>query len=115
VRRGRDLRAHCLAFCGALGAHHTGEDGVFPALVRLHPELAPVVDRLSREHGVVATALTELRTSRPAAPGRPRAAGRAEFERLATELETHFTYEESTLVDTLDATDPAALRPGGQR
>ncbi|MBF6163740.1 nitroreductase family deazaflavin-dependent oxidoreductase [Streptomyces gardneri] len=111
----RDLRAHCLAFCGALGEHHTGEDGVFPALVRLHPELAPVVDRLSREHGVVATALTELRTLLdPPHLGDP-ARLRTEFERLATELETHFTYEEDTLVDTLNATDPAALRSGGQR
>ncbi|MGK8504569.1 hypothetical protein [Nocardia asiatica] len=39
----RDLRAHCLAFCGALGEHHSSEDGVLPTLVRLH--LAPVIDR----------------------------------------------------------------------
>ncbi|BDU02656.1 nitroreductase/quinone reductase family protein [Nocardia sputorum] len=111
----RDLRAHCLAFCGALGEHHTSEDGVFPALVRLHPELAPVIDRLNREHGVVATALTELRELLDAPePGDP-ARLRADFDRLATELETHFTYEEDTLVDTLNATDPAALRAGGQR
>ncbi|UAK33408.1 hemerythrin domain-containing protein [Nocardia asteroides] len=74
-----------------------------------------MVDRLSHEHGVVATALTELRTLLdPPHLGAP-ARLRAEFERLATELETHFTYEEDTLVDTLDATDPAALRSGGQR
>ncbi|MGK8485679.1 hypothetical protein [Nocardia asiatica] len=40
-----DLRAHCLAFCGALGEHHISEDGVFPTLVRLHLGLAPVIDR----------------------------------------------------------------------
>ncbi|MFI9414891.1 nitroreductase/quinone reductase family protein [Nocardia gamkensis] len=108
----QDLRTHCLAFCGALGEHHTGEDGVFPALARLHPELVPVIDRLNREHGVVAGALTELRTLLDAAePGDP-ARLVAEFDRLATELETHFTYEENTLLETLNATDPAALRPG---
>lgn len=107
----QDLRAHCVAFCGALGEHHTSEDGVFPALVRLRPELAPVVERLHREHGAVATALTGLRTlldaPEPADPARLR----TEFDRLATELETHFDYEEDTLVEALNATDPAALRP----
>ncbi|WP_433527333.1 hypothetical protein ACQPZ2_05875 [Nocardia pseudovaccinii] len=29
-------------------------------MVRQHPELAPVVERLRREHGVVAAALAEL-------------------------------------------------------
>ncbi|WSF99164.1 hemerythrin domain-containing protein [Nocardia vinacea] len=102
-----DLRSHCVAFCGALHEHHTNEDGVFPALVRLHPELAPVVERLQREHGVVATALAELQQLLNSAdPVRLR----TEFDRLANELETHFTYEEDELVATLNATDPAALR-----
>ncbi|WP_454198530.1 nitroreductase/quinone reductase family protein [Nocardia sp. Marseille-Q1738] len=107
----QDLRAHCVAFCGALGEHHTNEDGVFPALVRLWPELAPAVERLHREHGTVAAALTGLRAlldaPEPAAPARLR----TEFDRLAAELETHFDYEEDTLVEALNATDPAALRP----
>ncbi|MEV4241158.1 nitroreductase/quinone reductase family protein [Nocardia sp. NPDC050408] len=102
-----DLRSHCVAFCGALHEHHTNEDGVFPALVRQHPELAPVVERLQREHGVVATALAELQLLLNSAdPVRLR----AEFDRLANELETHFSYEEDELVATLNATDPTALR-----
>ncbi|MFE7746068.1 nitroreductase/quinone reductase family protein [Nocardia sp. NPDC057455] len=111
----QDLRAHCLAFCGALGEHHNSEDGVFATLVRLYPELAAVIDRLNREHGVVAGALTALRTLLDATePGDP-ARLLTEFDRLAMELETHFTYEEDTLVETLNATDPAALRPAAQR
>ncbi|MFI7668732.1 nitroreductase/quinone reductase family protein [Nocardia sp. NPDC049526] len=102
-----DLRAHCVAFCGALHEHHTNEDGVFPALVRRHPELAPVVERLQREHGVVATALAELQQLLNSADA---ARLRTEFDRLADELETHFSYEEDELVTTLNATDPAELR-----
>ncbi|WP_433682490.1 hemerythrin domain-containing protein [Nocardia sp. CA-119907] len=102
-----DLRSHCIAFCGALHEHHSSEDGVFPALARQHPELAPVVERLQREHGVVAAALTELQQLLDGAdPGRLR----TEFDRLAGELKTHFRYEEDELVATLNATDPAALR-----
>ncbi|MEU4340400.1 nitroreductase/quinone reductase family protein [Nocardia sp. NPDC023852] len=112
----QELRTHCAAFCSALHEHHTSEDGVFPALVRLHPELAPVVDRLQREHGVVATALTELRELLDTGESGDAARLRTEFDRLATELENHFSYEEDTLVETLNAADPAALRPdSGQR
>jgi hemerythrin-like domain-containing protein len=104
-----DLRSHCVAFCGALHEHHTNEDGVFPALARQHPELGPVVERLQREHGVVAAALTELQQLLDSAdPGRVR----TEFDRLASELETHFGYEEDELVATLNAIDPATLRQG---
>ncbi|WP_062983800.1 hemerythrin domain-containing protein [Nocardia anaemiae] len=103
----KDLRSHCVAFCGALHEHHTNEDGVFPALARQHPELAPVVERLQREHDVVAAALTDLQQLLNSAdPVRLR----VEFDRLANELETHFSYEEDELVATLNATDPATLR-----
>jgi len=69
--------------------------------------VVPVVERLQREHGVVAAALTELQQLLGSAdPGRLR----AEFDRLAGELETHFRYEEDELMATLNATDPATLR-----
>ncbi|WP_280490892.1 hypothetical protein [Nocardia asiatica] len=52
-----------------------------------------MIERLDREHGVVATALSELRTlldaPEPGDPARPR--------------------------DEFDATDPVALRNGAQR
>ncbi|MFD0365069.1 nitroreductase/quinone reductase family protein [Nocardia sp. GCM10030253] len=105
-----ELRGHCVAFCGALHEHHTNEDGVFPALARQHPELAPVVERLQREHGVVARVLSELQGLLDRGDARDAARLRAEFGRLAGDLETHFAYEEDTLVETLNATDPATLR-----
>lgn len=58
-----DLRRHCLSFCSALHAHHGREDGVFPQLAQDFPELKPALDRLTREHEVVATLnaqITEL-------------------------------------------------------
>ncbi|MGO4615231.1 hemerythrin domain-containing protein [Nocardia sp. 2YAB30] len=75
-----------------------------------------MVDRLQREHGVVAAALTELRELLETEGSGGVARLRTEFDRLATELENHFSYEEDTLVETLNAADPAALRAdGGQR
>ncbi|WP_280432774.1 hemerythrin domain-containing protein [Nocardia brasiliensis] len=102
-----DLLSHCVAFCGELQQHHGNEDRVFPALARRHPELAPVVERLQREHAVVAAALAALRRLL-AAPDRDRLA--IEFDRIAMDLESHLRYEEETLVATLNVTDPATLR-----
>ncbi|MFD1935210.1 nitroreductase/quinone reductase family protein [Nonomuraea mangrovi] len=59
---GEELRAHCLTFCEALHFHHGAEDGVaFPYLEETHPELAQALDRLRREHVVVARLTGELR------------------------------------------------------
>lgn len=74
-----------------------------------------MLERLHREHGAVAAALTELRALLATVEPGDATRLRTEFDRLATELETHFNYEEDTLVETLNAADPAALRPGGQR
>ncbi|MBF6321582.1 nitroreductase/quinone reductase family protein [Nocardia cyriacigeorgica] len=107
----QDLRTHCVAFCGALHEHHINEDGVFPVLAQQFPELAPVLDRLAREHTEVARVITELQALLAEAPdGRP-ARLRAEFDRLATELETHFDYEETTLTGSLNVMDTSALPP----
>ncbi|MFI5613175.1 hemerythrin domain-containing protein [Amycolatopsis sp. NPDC051903] len=53
--RPRELKAHCLAFCSALGAHHTGEDaGAFPVLAGRFPELRPLIGKLEEDHQLVA-------------------------------------------------------------
>ncbi|MER7539450.1 nitroreductase/quinone reductase family protein [Streptomyces sp. NPDC097704] len=96
---GGRLARHCLGFCGALGAHHHNEDGVFDLLERQFPELAGSLDRMRREHEAVARAIGELEAllTSDAAP----ATLRTEVERLATNLEEHFAYEESQLLPTL--------------
>lgn len=88
------LPAHCLAFCAAVHAHHTAEDSsVFPHLAREHPELAPVLAELERDHRQVAEILHRL----AAGPSPDEIAG------LEALLESHFTYEERKLVAALNA------------
>jgi hemerythrin-like domain-containing protein len=99
TRRAADLRAHCLAFCAAVHDHHTGEDAsVFPWLARTYPELRPVLDVLQRDHEQVAEMLTRLREL-ATAPGSP--AVQSELDGLAALLESHFLYEERTLLAAL--------------
>jgi iron-sulfur cluster repair protein YtfE (RIC family) len=103
LRPGTDLRANCLAFCTALTRHHTGEDGgVFPMLTRHAPELAPVLERLEREHHVVATIQQQIQElvdrEGDTAELLP------ELDRLTAELTAHLSYEEQMLVPTLNQT-----------
>ncbi|MEU7859902.1 hemerythrin domain-containing protein [Nonomuraea sp. NPDC049141] len=91
------LREHCLTFCDALHAHHTGEDDVlFPHLAGAHPELAEVLARLRAEHQVVARLLAQIRELPDGGHG-------AELDRLSRELEAHLDYEEEQLVPLLNA------------
>ena len=59
---GEDLLSHCLGFCAAIHAHHTGEDSqLLPALRAAAPELAPVIDNLTEDHALVAGILRQVR------------------------------------------------------
>ncbi|WP_067821512.1 hemerythrin domain-containing protein [Actinomadura kijaniata] len=124
--RPRDLRAHCLAFCAALERHHTGEDaGAFPALAERHPELAPTLDKLREDHWLVSgilRRLQELAGGLGPETGDPREAQRVrgELDGLMAIVESHFRYEERSIVEALDALNvpewagapPAFLRAG---
>ncbi|GAA2879677.1 hypothetical protein Acy02nite_26190 [Actinoplanes cyaneus] len=98
-----DLRAHCLAFCGALTTHHQGEDtGLFAALLRERPDLEPTIDKLVEDHGLITGILhriAELSTADPAKVG-------PELDGLAAIMESHFRYEERALAEALDAGVP---------
>ncbi len=95
----RDLTAHCLTFCAALTAHHTGEDReVFPLLAARHPALRDFLAGLERDHQVIAGILTRVTTLD----------GDARQEELAgldAILRTHFLGEEKRLTAVLDALD----------
>jgi hypothetical protein len=100
---GADLRAHCLTFCSVLAGHHEAEDdGGFPVLAKQYPELAPVLTELSNDHRLVEAALTRLTELSTM----DSATARTELDTLAALLETHFTYEERTLVAALNALRP---------
>lgn len=99
---GAQLRVNCLTVCQGLQRHHTGEDmAMFPFLAEHHPELAPTLDRLHREHREIAALVEDLQevvSARAVDPVRVR----SEVERLTDELEAHLTYEEEQLIPILD-------------
>ncbi|SFT91205.1 Hemerythrin HHE cation binding domain-containing protein [Geodermatophilus amargosae] len=100
----RTLAAHCLAFCAALTAHHTGEDaGAFPALAQRFPELASVLDEMAEDHvwisGILAR-VEELAGELAASGTSPRLAG--ELDGLAAIVESHFSFEERRIAAALD-------------
>ncbi|GAA4044778.1 nitroreductase/quinone reductase family protein [Streptomyces shaanxiensis] len=100
---GAQLRVNCLTFCAGLHNHHTGEDlGMFPVLADRHPEFAPALARLGKEHERIAELVEDLRRVMTAEDPEP-AAARAEVERLTAALEAHLTYEEEQLIPILDA------------
>ncbi|MEU5401503.1 nitroreductase/quinone reductase family protein [Streptomyces sp. NPDC005963] len=100
-RVGVQLRINCLAMCQGLHNHHTGEDTMmFPVLARRHPEAAPVLERLGREHQKIAVLVDELQRVVAADDSEPRVL-LAEVERLTRELEDHLTYEEEQLLPLL--------------
>jgi hemerythrin-like domain-containing protein len=101
------LGTYCESYCRVVTTHHTIEDvNMFPRLRQADPSLAPVVERLEREHHDVAgvledvdRALVELVTD-PAVgvQGVESAVGT-----LSDVLLGHLAYEESQLVDPLNA------------
>ncbi|WP_440073373.1 nitroreductase/quinone reductase family protein [Streptosporangium sp. OZ121] len=100
---GAQLRVNCLTLCQGLHNHHTGEDiAMFPFLAGRHPELAPTLERLSREHERITVLIEELREVLSTEGADPPLV-LAEVERLADELERHLTYEEEQLLPVLGA------------
>ncbi|WP_370619876.1 hemerythrin domain-containing protein [Mumia sp. Pv 4-285] len=104
------LRTHCLAFCTVLTRHHASEDDVaFPALASQVPALAPVLDELAHDHGLIAHLVggIEHRVATAATEDEPdaRARLRSEVDGLASVLESHLHWEERRIVEALDALD----------
>ncbi|KAA5831985.1 nitroreductase family deazaflavin-dependent oxidoreductase [Saccharopolyspora hirsuta] len=108
------LRTHCAEFCAALKQHHTGEDrGAFPMLAQQYPELAPTLEKLGREHEVVARLQEEIRhLVDEYEPGKsdPKTL-KNRLETLTQHLEAHFTHEETTIVTALNTLGPAPNIP----
>ncbi|GII82391.1 cation-binding protein [Sphaerisporangium siamense] len=103
---GAQLRVNCLTVCQGLHHHHVGEDTMlFPRIGERHPHLAPVLERLNREHEAIAALMEELKAVLSAGDADPARLAH-QVERLTTELETHLDYEEEHLVPLLDAPAP---------
>ena len=101
---GRDLLLYYHGFCAALDGHHRGEDrALFPAIEKAHPDLAPVLRALERDHSMIGHLLGDLREAVD------RSAPAAELERhlegVAAIMENHFRYEERQLLTVLESLD----------
>jgi deazaflavin-dependent oxidoreductase (nitroreductase family) len=100
---GAQLRVNCLTACQGLHHHHVGEDtGIFPYLADARPELAPVLERLDREHQTIAALMEELQRVVSTVDADPLLV-LPQVERLIDELEGHLAYEEEQLIPILDA------------
>ncbi len=95
---------HCWGSCTALSSHHAGEDGaLFPELVRRHPDLAPVVQRLRQDHSMIEHLIGGLR--RALDGGAATDEQLRHLDGLEAVVESHFRYEERRLLDVLDRID----------
>lgn len=108
------LRNHCMQFCGALDEHHAGEDrGAFPVLAERFPGLASTLQKLVGEHARIAALNRSLREllERFDAGASSTDTVRRELDRIASELEEHFDFEERNLTSALNALGPAPNIP----
>jgi alkanesulfonate monooxygenase SsuD/methylene tetrahydromethanopterin reductase-like flavin-dependent oxidoreductase (luciferase family) len=100
------LGTYCESYCRVVTTHHSIEDvNMFPRLVRADPALAPVVERLEREHHDVAAVLEEVDRALVAMvsdAGSGVAGVRRAVDDLADVLLAHLDYEESQLVGPLN-------------
>lgn len=108
----RDLQLYCRGFCVALDAHHRGENrALFPAIEAAHPELAPVLRNLERDHSMIDHLLGALDTALTG--GADAAALARHLEGIGAIMENHFAYEERQLLTVLEGLnlhdDPRAV------
>jgi iron-sulfur cluster repair protein YtfE (RIC family) len=98
------LRIHCLHFCQFVEGHHAHEDHAwFPVLRRENPDLEPVIDRLKREHELVARQIADVEHHAARLPDDPEArpALVAALNAVADHLLGHLDYEERSIFPTL--------------
>src|SRR3954453_22510757 len=114
IEAGRPLAVHCLVFCDALTRHHAGEDaGAFPALAARFPELAPVLQKMSEDHELIAGIVARVEELGQELAGGDSPVPAAELDGLAAILESHFTFEERRIRAALDTLDGTATDPLG--
>ena len=107
-----DLVLYCHGFCAALSGHHVSEDAaLFPQLSARHPRLRSTIAKLVQDHEVIAALLTHFNHALTAS-ATPDELVR-HLDGLSAIMESHFSYEERQLLDTLSAleleADPHAL------
>jgi hypothetical protein len=103
--------AYCESYCRLVGLHHTIEDtSLFAGLRRMDGRLAPVTQRLSEEHHVIAGLLSRVDAALVALvtdPVRGMPALRAAVDLLTDALVSHLSYEEQQILEPLAQFGPA--------
>ncbi|GAA0274159.1 LLM class flavin-dependent oxidoreductase [Cryptosporangium japonicum] len=98
------LGTYCESYCRVVTTHHTLEDtALFPRLRRADAGLAPVVDRLAAEHGVIHEVLERVDRALVGLVTDEKDIDqvRAEVDLLSDTLLSHLAYEERELVEPL--------------
>ena len=97
--------AYCESYCRVVGLHHTIEDtSLFTGLRRLDGRLAPVTERLTEEHHVIAGLLSRVDAALVALvtdPVRGMPAVQAAVDLLTDALLSHLSYEERQILEPL--------------
>ena len=103
----KELLLYCRGFCSALDQHHRGEDrALFPAIEAAHPELAPVLRKLSEDHAMIDVLLTALTAA--ASGGVPPDELDRHLDGVGAIMESHFAFEERQLLHVLETLALAA-------
>jgi hemerythrin-like domain-containing protein len=98
------LRAGCIQYCHFVHGHHQHEDHLwFPTLRQLNPALHPVIDRLQRDHQMVAHLLDDVETiaGQILENENARTDLVQALNQLSAHLLAHLEYEETQLAPTL--------------
>ncbi|MEO7268918.1 MAG: hemerythrin domain-containing protein [Knoellia sp.] len=99
---------HCHGFLAALDGHHSSEDaGLFPQIAARRPDLAPVLAKLSQDHSMMAHLIGGLEKALTSCADRATLNGH--LDGIGAIMESHFRYEERSLLTVLDDL-PLALR-----
>ncbi|CAM3545132.1 hemerythrin domain-containing protein [Stackebrandtia soli] len=99
-----DLLLFCRGFCSALTGHHRSEDGsLFPEVVERRPDLAPVIAKLTQDHNMIDHLIggLEKALSEKVSPE----VAHQHLDGIEAVMETHFRFEESKLLEVLNAMD----------
>ncbi len=103
------LGAYCESYCRIVTGHHTLEDrSMFSFLRDRDPDAAPVVDRLTEEHEVIADVLEQVDRALVGLVGAEPGEGGARLEELSASVDlltetllSHLSYEERELLHPL--------------
>jgi hemerythrin-like domain-containing protein len=96
------LKSFCDMYCQTVHAHHSIEDfRIFPAVLRMAPELGPVVKKLTEAHMALGALLDAMLGSVGALPDADWGDAQDAVQALADHLAAHLDLEEAHIIPQL--------------